>query len=139
MVYYFTSTNFAWTFRHSFWRESCEKAPIWRITMSWLCKIKNDLIVEGRMRKCFNEAGEKFYPFICMVVCKWVVCKWILLYRFSHVPLFATPWAVTHQSPLSWDSPSKNTGVVCHSLLQGIFPTQGYNSLLLRWPVILYH
>ena len=73
-----------------------------------------------------------------MVVCKWVVCKWILLCRFSHVPLFATPWAVTHQAPLSWDSPSKNTGVVCHSLLQGIFPTQGYNSLLLHWLVILY-
>ena len=24
-----------------------------------------------------------------------------------------------------WDSPGKNTGVSCHSLLQGIFPTQG--------------
>ena len=24
-----------------------------------------------------------------------------------------------------WDSPGKNTGVVFHSLLQGIFPTQG--------------
>ena len=26
-----------------------------------------------------------------------------------------------------WDSPGKNTGVGCHSLLQGIFPTQGSN------------
>ena len=25
----------------------------------------------------------------------------------------------------SWDSPSKNSGVACHSLLQGIFLTQG--------------
>ena len=25
----------------------------------------------------------------------------------------------------SWDSPGKNTGVGCHALLQGIFPTQG--------------
>ena len=24
-----------------------------------------------------------------------------------------------------WDSPGKNTGVRCHALLQGIFPTQG--------------
>ena len=24
-----------------------------------------------------------------------------------------------------WDSPGKNTGVGCHALLQGIFPTQG--------------
>ena len=27
-----------------------------------------------------------------------------------------------------WDSPGKNTGVGCHFLLQGIFPTQGLNS-----------
>ena len=26
-----------------------------------------------------------------------------------------------------WDSPGKNTGVDCHALLQGIFPTQGLN------------
>ena len=26
-----------------------------------------------------------------------------------------------------WNSPGKNTGVGCHSLLQGIFPTQGLN------------
>ena len=30
-----------------------------------------------------------------------------------------------------WDSPGKNTGVGCHSLLQGIFPTQGLNQHLL--------
>ena len=27
----------------------------------------------------------------------------------------------------SWNSPGKNTGVGCHALLQGIFPTQGSN------------
>ena len=30
-----------------------------------------------------------------------------------------------------WDSPGKNTGVGCHSLLQGIFPNQGWNPSLL--------
>ena len=30
-----------------------------------------------------------------------------------------------------WDSPGKNTGVGCHTLLQGIFPTQGLNSVIL--------
>ena len=34
--------------------------------------------------------------------------------------------------PCPWDSPGKNTGVGCHVLLQGIFPTQGLNSHLLR-------
>ena len=29
-----------------------------------------------------------------------------------------------------WNFPGKNTGVGCHSLLQGIFPSQGSNSHL---------
>ena len=33
-------------------------------------------------------------------------------------------WTVAHQAS-PWDSPGKNTGVGCHSLFQGIFPTQG--------------
>ena len=31
-----------------------------------------------------------------------------------------------------WDSPGRNTGVGCHALLQGIFPTQGSNPGFLR-------
>ena len=31
-----------------------------------------------------------------------------------------------------WDSTGKNTGVNCHALLQGIFPTQGLNLRLLN-------
>ena len=38
-----------------------------------------------------------------------------------------------------WNSPSKNTRVGCHSLLQGIFPTQGSNPGLLYYKQILYH
>ena len=37
-----------------------------------------------------------------------------------------------------WDYPSKNTGVGCHFLPQGIFPTQGSNPLLLPCRRILY-
>ena len=36
------------------------------------------------------------------------------------------------------DSPSKNTGVGCHALLQGIFPTQGSNPGLQHCRRILY-
>ena len=32
-----------------------------------------------------------------------------------------------------WDFPGKNTGVGCHFILQGIFPTQALNPLLLHW------
>ena len=41
-----------------------------------------------------------------------------------------------------WDFSGKNTGVGCHSLLQGIFPTQGSNFCplcLLYCTLILYH
>ena len=37
-----------------------------------------------------------------------------------------------------WNSPGKNTGVASHSLLQGIFLTQGSNSGLQHCRLILY-
>ena len=41
--------------------------------------------------------------------------------------------------PLSlWNSPGKNTGVGCHSILQGIFATQGSNPGCLHCRQILY-
>ena len=49
-----------------------------------------------------------------------------------------TPWTVAHQDPCPWNSPGKNTGVGCHSLLQGIFPTQGSNLDLLHCSQNLY-
>ena len=39
----------------------------------------------------------------------------------------------------SWDSPGKNTGVGCHSFLQGIFLTQASNLGLLHCRQVLYH
>ena len=43
---------------------------------------------------------------------------------------FVTPWTV---ALYPWNFSGKNTGVDCHSLLQGIFLTQGSNSNLLHW------
>ena len=45
--------------------------------------------------------------------------------RHSVMPDSATPQTVACKAPLSMDFPDKNTGVGCHLLLQGIFPTQG--------------
>ena len=42
-------------------------------------------------------------------------------------------------SSVQGDSPGKNTGVGCHALLQGIFPTQGSNPSTLHCRQILYH
>ena len=61
----------------------------------------------------------------------------------SCVQLFAMPWIIAGQAPLyPWNFPGKNTGVGCHSLLQGIFQTQGSNPhllCLLHCRKILYH
>ena len=71
-------------------------------------------------------------PYIHMCAC--------MLSRFNHVQLFMTLWPASLLCP--WDSPGKKTGVGCHALFQGIFPTQGSNLCLLasytgRW--VLYH
>ena len=44
--------------------------------------------------------------------------------------LWPPEWTVACQAP--WDCPGKNTGVGCHALLQGLFPTQGSNPHLLH-------
>ena len=48
----------------------------------------------------------------------------------------ATPWTVARQAPLTIGF-SRNTGVSCHFLLQGIFPIQESNSGLLHGRQIL--
>ena len=51
----------------------------------------------------------------------------------SSILAWRISWTVAHQAPRSWNFPGKNTGVVCHFLLQGVFPTQGSNPCLLHW------
>ena len=55
-----------------------------------------------------------------------------------------TPWTVTYQVtatrlPFPRNPPGKNTRVVCHFFLQGIFLTEGLNPGLLHCRWILYH
>ena len=54
----------------------------------------------------------------------------------GRVQLFVSLWTVICQVPLSMGSPGKNTGVDCHFLLQGTFPTQGSNPCLLCSPAL---
>ena len=52
---------------------------------------------------------------------------------------YATLWTVAARLLSPWDFPGKNTGVGCHALLQGIFPTQEWNPWLLHFGQVLYH
>ena len=59
----------------------------------------------------------------------------------SHSVLFYSLWPYELQPTrflCPWDSPGKNTGMGCHALLQGIFPTQGSNPALPNFRWILY-
>ena len=49
------------------------------------------------------------------------------------------PMGYSHQAPLSMEYSRQDTGVDSHSLLQGIFPTQGSNPGLPHFGWILYH
>ena len=62
-----------------------------------------------------------------------VLCCTSLL---SHVCLIVTLWAVACHTPLSIGFPTRNTGVSCHFLLQGFFPTQGSNPYLIASPAL---
>ena len=55
----------------------------------------------------------------------------------NYVQLFVTLWTVARQAPLSMHGffQARIIGVGCHFLLQGIFPTQGWNLCLLHWLV----
>ena len=59
----------------------------------------------------------------------------------THVPLFATPMDCSPPARLlcPWDFPGKTTGVGRHCLVQGTFPSQGWNLRLRPWQADLYH
>ena len=62
-----------------------------------------------------------------------------VLRHFRPARLLATPWTGAARLLCPRDSPGKKTGVGCHALLQGGFPTQGWNSrllCLLHWRVL---
>ena len=65
----------------------------------------------------------------------WCVCMCVIC---SVVSYSATP-RILCPVLRPCDSPGKNTGVGCHVLLQGIFPTQGSNPGLLHGRQVLYH
>ena len=54
----------------------------------------------------------------------------------SVVSNFVKSWTVAHQGPLSMGFPHKNTGVSCHSLLQGGLPDPGFKPASLVSPAV---
>ena len=74
------------------------------------------------------------YMYIYIYIYIKCVCVCMLVYVlscFSSVWLFATLWSVAWKAPLSMGFFRQEYWVGCHALLQGIFPTQGWNPCLL--------
>ena len=71
---------------------------------------------------CKVVAWTSSCPCVCVLSC------------FSHVRLFTTLWSTRLLCP--WNSPGNNSGVSCHAILQGIFPTQGSNPCLFMFPAL---
>ena len=79
--------------------------------------------------------------FVCKAVYMSVwVCEWVcVLVAQSQLTLCGPVDCSPPELLCPWNSPGKNTGVGSHSLLQGIFLSQGSNPCLLHWRRILYH
>ena len=77
---------------------------------------------------------------VCVCVC---VCACARMLSCSFISYSLQPHGLQPSRLLSpWNSPGKNTGVGCHSLLQGIFSSQVLNAVscilcIGRW--VLYH
>ena len=74
-----------------------------------------------RLSECLGLDWSEFSRTSVLEINENYVCS------ISLVQLCATLWTVAHRLLCPWYSPGKNTGVGCHALLQGIFPTQGSN------------
>ena len=84
----------------------------------------------------------QLFLFVALLYILWGLCTGFALrksYSLSRVQLLANPWTVAHQAPLSIGFSKLDSGADCHSLIQGIFLTQGSNPGFLHCRRILYH
>ena len=99
-----------------------------------------------KKKKAIALTSGIFHCYLWMEYCLWIFQWYISLFHWglhtnsewkslSRVQLFATPWTVTHQAPLSMEFFRMD----CHFLLQGVFQTKGLNPSLLDCRQIFYY
>ena len=103
----------------------------------WLCFTKICFYINGKANK-FVITG-KHFTWIYRNIQKTLNCFTMNRINFQNFPW---TWKSNSLRPhwlySPWNSPGQNTGVGSHSLLQGIFPTQGLNPGLQHCRWILY-
>ena len=89
---------------------------------AWLAQVDEDCRLQegGGTEAASQSALANFRAVLCLVAWKKVKVK---SYPTLCDPMDCSP----PDSSVHGESPGKNTGVACHALLQGIFPTQGSN------------
>ena len=73
------------------------------------------------------DSSSVFPCLLCFNILQNTSRLWLRAWVLSHVRLFATPWAVARQAPLSMGFSRQEYWMSCHALLQGVFLTQGSN------------
>ena len=98
------------------------------------------LRVESRNHLCNNYSGMRYFiqnSTVCSSAESYIPKILFFLSLNLSLSLVAKS-CPTLCNPMDCSLPGKNTGVGCHFLLQGIFPTQGSNAGLLHCRQILY-
>ena len=93
---------------------------------------------EGHDKRHRNGRGfmcmcEFIYMCVYMSVCVFILFVVAVLLTKSFPSLLRPHGLEPTRLLCPWDYPCKNTGVLDHFLLQGIFPSQGSNLCLLHW------
>ena len=95
----------------------------WNLMVPWNCHGDSQCVIQ------LAGWGSRFSR-------SWLVCTFFKKHGSGLVtkpcPTHATPWTVACQAPLSMGFSRQEYWSDCHSLLQGIFPTQGSNPGILH-------
>ena len=108
------------------------------LTIQWYCSI-------DKMHRNSTEIAIACFLFIEILTSIYIapagISFRILKWKWSGSVMsdsLHTPWTVATRLLCPWDFPGKSTGMGCHFLLQGIFPTQGSNPGFLHCKQMLY-
>ena len=113
------------------WHIEGGKWKQWQILFSWTPKSLQTVTATMKLKDVCSLEGKLWQT--CAVL-SLDALSWGCMLTLCNPVDCSLPGSSVHG-----DSPDKNTGVGCHSLLQGIFSTQGSNPGLLHCWWILYH